>query len=55
LAIYTGGSSSSAPLLADGTLTNSGNGSIQLDARVISVPNVNNPLLGISFDIGGSA
>jgi hypothetical protein len=25
-----------------------------LDARVISVPNVNNPLLGISFDIGGS-
>jgi hypothetical protein len=26
-----------------------------LDARVISVPNVNNPLLGISFDIGGIA
>lgn len=26
-----------------------------LDARVISVPNVNNPLLGISFDLGGSS
>jgi hypothetical protein len=26
-----------------------------LDARVVSVPNVNNPLLGISFDIGGAS
>lgn len=32
----------------------SGGGGKDLDARVISVPNVNNPLLGISFDIGGN-
>ena len=38
---------------AGGTLTDTG-GTI-LDARVISVPNVNNPLLGISFDLGGSS
>lgn len=36
-----------------GTLTSGGTGTL-LDARVISVPNVNNPLLGISFDIGGA-
>ena len=29
-------------------------GGTALDARVISVPNVNNPLLGIAFNIGGS-
>ena len=38
---------------AGGVLTQGGSGST-IDARVISVPNVNNPLLGISFDIGGS-
>lgn len=37
---------------ANGVLVGSAGGS-QLDARVISVPNVNNPLLGIAFDIGG--
>ena len=39
---------------AGGTLTVGGSGTA-LDARVISVPNVNNPLLGISFDLGGSS
>ncbi len=29
-------------------------GGTALDARVVSVPNVNNPLLGISFDLGGT-
>jgi hypothetical protein len=38
---------------AAGILTQGGNGAV-LDARVISVPNVNNPLLGINFDIGGT-
>lgn len=38
---------------AAGTITEGGGGGI-LDARVISVPNVDNPLLGISFDIGGA-
>ncbi len=37
----------------DGTVTEGG-GSTALDARVISVPNVNNPLLGLAFNIGGS-
>lgn len=37
---------------ADGILTQGGNGA-KLDARVISVPNVNNPLLGINFNVGG--
>jgi len=36
-----------------GTLT--GSGGTAIDARVVSVPNVNNPLLGVSFDLGGSA
>ncbi len=35
-----------------GILVGSAGGS-RLDARVVSVPNVNNPLLGIAFDIGG--
>jgi hypothetical protein len=35
-----------------GTITNVG-GTL-IDARVISVPNVNNPLLGLSFDISGA-
>ena len=39
---------------AGGTITSGGSGTT-LDARVISVPNVNNPLLGISFDLGGSS
>jgi len=38
---------------ADGQLTEGGGGT-PLDARVVSVPNVNNPLLGIAFDLGGS-
>lgn len=38
---------------ANGQLTVGGTGST-LDARVISVPNVNNPLLGIAFDLGGA-
>jgi hypothetical protein len=36
-----------------GTVTSGGAGT-DLDARVISVPNVNNPLLGIAFVIGGN-
>ncbi len=28
-------------------------GGVRLDARIISVPNVNNPLLGVAFDMGG--
>jgi hypothetical protein len=39
---------------AAGILTTGGSGAV-LDARVISVPNVNNPLLGIAFDLGGAA
>ncbi len=39
---------------AGGQLTQGGSGAV-LDARVISVPNVNNPLLGIAFDLGGAA
>lgn len=31
-----------------------GSGGTALDARVISVPNVNNPLLGLAFDLGGA-
>jgi hypothetical protein len=38
---------------AAGTVT--GSGGTAIDARVISVPNVNNPLLGLQFDLGGSA
>jgi hypothetical protein len=38
---------------ASGQLVQGGSGTV-LDARVISVPNVNNPLLGIAFDLGGS-
>jgi hypothetical protein len=38
---------------AGGQLTQGGSGAV-LDARVVSVPNVNNPLLGITFDIGGA-
>ncbi len=38
---------------AAGTVTNGGSGTT-LDARVISVPNVNNPLLGLAFSIGGA-
>jgi hypothetical protein len=38
---------------AAGTVTNGGTGST-IDARVISVPNVNNPLLGLAFSIGGA-
>ena len=37
-----------------GTLTSGGAGGNVLDARVISVPNVNNALLGVAFSIGGS-
>jgi hypothetical protein len=36
-----------------GVLTQAGNGAV-LDARVVSVPNVNNPMLGIAFNIGGT-
>lgn len=36
----------------DGTVSETGG--TALDARVISVPNVNNPLLGLAFNIGGS-
>jgi hypothetical protein len=39
----------------DGILTNADGSSPAMDARVISVPNVNNPLLGVSFDIGGNS
>jgi hypothetical protein len=39
---------------ANGQLTQGGSGAT-LDARVVSVPNVNNPLLGIAFDLGGAA
>jgi hypothetical protein len=38
----------------DGTLDSGGAGGNVLDARVISVPNVNNPLLGVAFSIGGA-
>jgi len=38
---------------ANGQLTTGGSG-VALDARVISVPNVNNPLLGVAFDLGGT-
>jgi len=38
---------------AGGQVTSGGTG-VELDARVISVPNVNNPLLGIAFDLGGN-
>jgi hypothetical protein len=31
-----------------------GSGGTALDARVVSVPNVNNPLLGVAFNIGGN-
>jgi hypothetical protein len=37
-----------------GTVSAGGTGTI-LDARVISVPNVNNPLLGLAFNIGGAS
>lgn len=37
---------------AAGTVT--GSGGQVLDARIISVPNVNNPLLGLAFNIGGT-
>lgn len=40
---------------ADGILEDQGGSGTALDARVISVPNVNNPLLGIAFDLGGSS
>lgn len=51
IVVYAGGSTQSLP---NGTLTG-GSGNVALDARVISVPNVNNPLLGIAFNIGGNA
>ena len=47
---------STSPVIASGaggTLTVGGSGAV-LDGRVISVPNVNNPLLGVAFNIGGS-
>jgi hypothetical protein len=39
---------------ADGIVEDQGGSGTIIDARVISVPNVNNPLLGLSFDIGGA-
>ncbi len=39
---------------ASGTVSAGGTGTI-VDARVISVPNVNNPLLGLAFNIGGAS
>lgn len=39
---------------ANGQIVGTGPGA-RLDSRVISVPNVNNPLLGLAFDIGGRA
>jgi hypothetical protein len=39
---------------AGGTVSSGGSGA-SIDARVISVPNVNNPLLGLAFNIGGTA
>jgi hypothetical protein len=38
---------------AGGIVEGDGGSGVSLDARVISVPNVNNPLLGLAFDIGG--
>ena len=38
---------------AAGTVSETGG--TALDARVISVPNVNNPLLGLAFNIGGAS
>jgi hypothetical protein len=38
---------------AGGIVTNGGTGAV-IDARVISVPNVNNPLLGLAFNTGGA-
>ena len=39
---------------AGGTVSSGGSGA-SLDARVIAVPNVNNPLLGLAFNIGGAS